>query len=42
MNKKDEEKKVRKQFWVAFGFFLGIVGLLVLTYFVLSTLNFFG
>lgn len=42
MVKKDEEKKVKKQFWIAFGFFLGIVGLLLLTYLVLSTLNFFG
>jgi len=39
---KDEEKKIKKHFWIAYGFFFGIIGLLVLVYLVLSTLNFFG
>lgn len=38
----NEERKVKKQFWIAYGCFMGIVGLLVLTYLILSTLNFFG
>lgn len=42
MNKKDEVEKAKRQFWIAFGIFMGIVGLLVLGYFILSTLNFFG
>jgi hypothetical protein len=42
MSRKDEEKKVKKQFWTTFGWFMRVVGLLVLVYFILITLNFFG
>ena len=42
MNEKDEIKKIKKQFWVAFGIFMGIVVLVVIGYLILSTLNFFG
>jgi len=39
---KNEEGKIKKQFWVGYGVFLAIVGLIALTFLVLSTLNFFG
>ena len=42
MSKDNEVKKIKKQFWLAFGLFMVIIALLVLGYFVLSTLNFFG
>lgn len=42
MVKNNDEHKAKKQFWIAFIIFMGIVGLLLLTYLVLSTLNFFG
>lgn len=42
MNEKDDIKKVKKQFWVAFGIFMAIVSIVVIGYLILSTLNFFG
>lgn len=42
MNNNYEAKKVKKQFWTAFGIFMGIIAALILIYLVLSTLNFFG
>ncbi|MGO2603968.1 MAG: hypothetical protein ACTH80_07790 [Alkalibacterium gilvum] len=35
-------KRIKKKFWTTYGIFLGIVALLILTYLVLSSLNFFG
>jgi len=42
MNHKNEKKKAKKQFWIAFALFMLIVGVLVLFFLILSTLNFFG
>ncbi|MEY8291557.1 hypothetical protein AAK882_02625 [Carnobacteriaceae bacterium 52-44] len=42
MNNKNEEKKIKREFWIAFGFFMSIVVILILAYLILSTLNFFG
>lgn len=42
MNKNNEVKKTKKQFWLAFGLFMGIILLLVLGYLILSILIFFG
>lgn len=42
MDNENEKKKVKKQFWIAFAIFIGIVGSLVLFYLILSGLNFFG
>ncbi len=42
MNNKNEQKKVKKQFWTAFALFMGIVAILILSFLILSTLNFFG
>lgn len=42
MNEKEEIKKIKRQFWLAFGIFMAIVALVVIGYLILSTLNFFG
>ena len=42
MNEKEEIKKIKRQFWLAFGMFMAIVALVVIGYLILSTLNFFG
>ena len=42
MNEKEEIKKIKRQFWLAFGIFMAIVVLVVIGYLILSTLNFFG